>query len=188
MIKPRIVLSGIGALATVFCAGWLLLRLHTETQYMGREGVVFQRGATDCGGAALKMIFDRFGITMDYGQLLSRLKTGATGTAMLNMKEVAEAEGLLCAGWRLAPRDLPVIPLPAILLIRTSHFVVMDSPYSAQGILVLDPARGRLRLSMHKLLSVWNGESLLFCKPGVDSDRHGRWFGHSQFKSRRNLP
>jgi ABC-type bacteriocin/lantibiotic exporter with double-glycine peptidase domain len=146
------------------------------TQYLGREGVFFQQSHSDCGGAALKMIFDYFGIPIEYGKLLQRLRTGPDGTTMLSIKQLAEAEGLLCEGWRLAARDLPGIPLPAVLLLRRNHFVVVASMRPGEGILILDPVRGRIRISVAKLVSVWKGETLLFCKPGADANRYMRWF------------
>jgi len=154
------------------------------TEYLGTEGVFFQQGVSDCGAAALKMIFDHYGIQADYGCLLQRLEINARGTAMLNMKKLANAEGLDCEGWRLASRDLPAIPLPAVLLLRRDHFVVLDQFQSGHA-LILDPARGRLRLSLHKLLASWHGETLVFHKPGAHRDRPGGWFARAQFQERK---
>lgn len=142
------------------------------------------RRNSDCGGAALKMILDHYGIQTDYRQLLQRLQTGARGTAMLNMREAAKAEGLICEGWRLAARDLPAIPLPAVLLMRRDHFVVLDG-LEPGHVSILDPARGRLRLTLRALLSSWHGETLLFYKPGAVPDRLGRWFVPSHFQERK---
>jgi len=131
------------------------------------------------------MIFDRFEIAMEYRLLLQRLHTGADGTAMSNMKALAESAGLLCEGWRLAPRDLSVIPLPAVLLLRPHHFVVVEAVNSHQSVVILDPLRGRLRLPVRRLLANWNGESLLFLKPENRAGPHGRWFARSRDIERR---
>jgi ABC-type bacteriocin/lantibiotic exporter with double-glycine peptidase domain len=156
-------------------------------RYLGRDGVFFQQYATDCGAAALTMIFQHFGIDMDYGRLQSRLRIGPGGADMLSIQKSAREEGLLCEGWRLVPADLPEIPLPAILLLRR-HFVVLAELRPETGALILDPSRGRLRMSLTELTSKWKGESLLFCKPGAAASRQGRWFAHSQSINRRNTP
>lgn len=164
------------ALINATCALWFPHHFLGVTRCLGCDGVFFQQAHNDCAQASLKMIFDHFGIAMDYGRLLQHLATGPEGATMLSIKRLAEAEGLLCSGWRLAPQDLPGIPLPAILLLRRNHFAVMQQLNSGKGMLILDPVRGRLGISVRRLVSVWQGETLLFCKPGVGEDRHSRWF------------
>jgi predicted double-glycine peptidase len=176
MKTRRVMVPIMTAAMTVACALWFPHHFLSDTQFLGRDGVFFQQSHSDCGGAALKMIFSHFCIPMDYGLLLQHLGTGPEGTTMLSIRQVAVAAGLRCEGWRLSPRDLPIIPLPAILLLRRSHFVVVERVNAAEGILILDPVRGKLRISVQKLLSVWKGETLLFSKPGMDADPYRRWF------------
>jgi len=173
------------AMAAGACAGWHTPDPARAVEYLGREGVFFQRSASDCGGAALKMVFDRMGIAMEYRQLLQRLHTGPRGTAMSDLKDLAQCAGLLCEGWRLAPADLSEIPLPAILLLRARHFVVVETVRSPGGVLILDPMRGRLRIPIRRLVAGWQGESLLFLKPENRAGRHGRWFARSRDVERR---
>jgi ABC-type bacteriocin/lantibiotic exporter with double-glycine peptidase domain len=184
MIRRGFTLFAMIAILAAAGAVWFCAGLFGGMEYLGREGVFFQQAASDCGGAALMMIFNRYGIHAEYGQLLRRLQTSASGTAMLNMREVARAEGLVCEGWRLAARDLPSIPLPAVLLLRRDHFVVVDR-IEPDHALVLDPARGRLRVSWRRLFSSWHGETLLFYKPGEVPARPGGWFVLPQFQERK---
>ena len=160
-------------------AAWTVRRHLGQTAYLGRDGVVMQRAANECGAAALKMIFDSFGVAADYELVRARLRMESRGTTMLCLKEAAETFGLLCEGWRLAPQDLPALPVPAILRVRGGHFVVLAAMDAAQGTVILDPARGRLRVSRRRLLSIWAGETLLFAKPGDLLNRRGRWFRSS---------
>ncbi len=144
-----------------------------------------QRHEWDCGVAALKMVLDHYGIPSTYDDLLHRLDSGAgAGTSMLTLKQLSESRGLRCAGWRLAAVDLCGIPLPAILLLRPGHFVVLCSISAGGEILLLDPARGRLRISSRRLHSLWEGEILLFYSHGSIPDRFQRWFGDSSSKER----
>jgi ABC-type bacteriocin/lantibiotic exporter with double-glycine peptidase domain len=95
---------------------------------------------------------------------------------MLKLKHNAEAEGLLCAGWRLSARDLAGVPLPAILLLCRNHFAVVGQADSEKGFVILDPVCGRLCISPKRLASVWNGETLLFADPRNGSSTRA-WFG-----------
>jgi ABC-type bacteriocin/lantibiotic exporter with double-glycine peptidase domain len=153
--------------------------------YLGREGVVMQKYAYDCGAAALKMVLDYYRISSAYDDLLHQLKTTtATGTSMLNLKQLSERRGLRCEGWRLAPDDLHSVPLPAILFLRRNHFAVLHSFTDGGDLLLLDPSFGKLRISSRRLHSIWEGEILLFYPPGSVPDRYQRWFGLSPFHER----
>jgi ATP-binding cassette subfamily B protein RaxB len=164
---------------------WFPHHFLGDTPCLGREGVFFQQSHGDCGGAALKMILEHFDIPIEYGPLWQRLQDRPEGTTMLGIKQLAESAGLLCEGWRLSPQDLRHIPLPAVLLLQRRHFVVVASVDADKGILILDPVRGRLLVSVRKLVSVWNGETLLFCKRGTASKKGSCWFARqNHFLSR----
>jgi ABC-type bacteriocin/lantibiotic exporter with double-glycine peptidase domain len=167
------------------CAVWFPHHFLGDSQCLGREGVFFQQSHDDCGGAALKMILAHFGMSVEYGPLMQRLHAGPDGTTMLSLKQLAESEGLRCEGWRLTPQDLAQIPLPAVLLLCRHHFVVISSASSHGGIQILDPVRGRLRISVRKLLSIWKGETLLFCRPDAGAGNICRWFARRRTTTQR---
>lgn len=162
------------AVSVAACALWFPHHFLGDSEYLDSEGVFFQQSHNDCSGAALKMIFDRFAVPMDYDRLMRKLQPGPEGATMLRIKETAESAGLRCSGWRLSLRDLTEIPLPAILLLRRRHFVVLEAADAAAGIRILDPVRGRLKLSARKLRSVWEGETLLFSPQKANG--RARWF------------
>jgi len=141
---------------------------------LGNDGVFFQQAHDDCAGAAIKMVLDFFKIPIEYGQIQQHVNPGPEGVTMLDLKRFAEAKGLRCEGWRLSLQDLTQIPLPAVLLLRRNHFVVLERCTPADGIILLDPVQGRLRLRSQNLFSVWEGETLLFCL-AADEARYGRW-------------
>ena len=110
----------------------------------------------------MSMLFDHFEVPVNYEDLVRRLGVTPRGTTMLSLKKLAETEGLVCEGWRFKADDLRRMPLPAILLVHGSHYVVLDS-FTAKGDFVIrDPACGRFRMSPEKLNSIWGGETLLF--------------------------
>jgi ABC-type bacteriocin/lantibiotic exporter with double-glycine peptidase domain len=152
---------------------WFPHHFLEGTEYLGNDGVFFQEELNDCGGASLKMILDHFGNPVDYRRLRRQLPIGPEGTTMLSIKRLAEAHGLLCAGWRLAIPDLLSAPLPAVLLLCRKHFVVLQSLQKAA--IILDPVRGRLRVPARRLVSLWHGETLLFGLPKQLNGQH-RWF------------
>jgi ABC-type bacteriocin/lantibiotic exporter with double-glycine peptidase domain len=166
------------------CAEWFPHHFLGDSQYLGRQGVFFQQSHDDCGGAALKMILAHFGIPVEYGSIMQRLHAGPNGTTMLSLKQLAESEGLRCEGWRLNPQDLTQIPLPAVLLLRRHHFAVIASASLHEGIQILDPVRGRLRISGSKLVSIWEGETLLFHGSNAGAADIHRWFARRKTQSR----
>lgn len=155
----------VGLLAGILISGgicWAGARLLGGVTYQGAEGVFFQRGSSDCGAAALKMIFENHGIRVGYDNLLAELSTSPAGTSMLRLKQLSETRGLRCEGWRLTFTDLRRAPLPAILFVGGRHFVVLDSFTVSGEALIRDPSRGRLCVSPRRLATIWRGETLLF--------------------------
>ena len=158
---------------------WFPHHFLEGAEYLGEEGVFFQEELNDCGGASLKMILDHFGNPIDYRRLRRQLPIGLEGTTMLSIKRLAETHGLLCEGWRLALPDLLRTPLPAVLLLCRKHFVVLQSLQNAA--IILDPVRGRLSVPARRLVSLWNGETLLFSTPNHLNGQH-RWFRRGRGK------
>ncbi len=123
--------------------------------------VVRQQKRSDCGPAALKMIFDHYGIT---GTTLAELEvatgTGPDGTSMLALKKAAEARGLAGHGLRLPVERLDDIPMPAIAHVHGDHFVVIRS--AGDELVIDDPSLGRLRMSSSTFERSWDGVLLTF--------------------------
>jgi ABC-type bacteriocin/lantibiotic exporter with double-glycine peptidase domain len=71
---------------------------------------------------------------------------------------------------RLKPKGLRVNEArlkdytPAIIFIKKSHFVVLDSLDAQNDCYIRDPARGRMKVPANHLSKMWNGEILSFQK------------------------
>jgi ATP-binding cassette subfamily B protein len=112
----------------------------------------------DCGPAALKCLFEGFGIPVSYGRLREACQTDLDGTSIDTMEDVAVRLGL-DAEQILIPLDHLLLPsaraLPAVLVVRlpnsTAHFVVA---WRRQGpfVQVMDPASGRRWQPVEQLL------------------------------------
>ncbi|MDX2031684.1 MAG: cysteine peptidase family C39 domain-containing protein [Blastocatellia bacterium] len=134
-------------------------------EYLGRSGVIFQQATNDCGAAAMKMVFDAYGIERSLATWNAELIDHPRGSSMLRMREVARKWGLEAEGWRVAERDFNTIPLPAIALVNRNHYVVIERiDPDAEELIYADPALGRVRMKRSLFLRKSGGQMLLFRK------------------------
>ena len=135
-------------------------------EYLGRSGVIFQQAANDCGAAAMKMVFDAYGIERSLATWNAELIDHPRGSSMLRMREVARKWGLEAEGWRVSERDFNGIPLPAIALVDLNHYVVIERiDPGAEELIYADPALGRVRMKRSLFLRKSGGRMLLFRIP-----------------------
>ena len=135
------------------------------------EGVIVrQRGQSDCGAAALKMVLDYYGVgDASLEDLEAATRIGPDGTSLLALKHVAEQRGLTGQGLRLSVGHLKDVSMPAIAHVHGDHFVVVRS--ATDDVIVDDPSIGRLRMSAAAFNRAWDGIVLTFTGP--DTHRQG---------------
>ena len=164
-------------LESLYCPGKASpVRSHSRAEERpapAGEELILQTTPYDCGVAALGMILASHGVRVEYEELQRSLAAKSAGTTMQAIKDAAERRGLACSAWRLAPRDLDSIPLPALVLLQPAHFAVLDGCVPGGECSLRDPSRGRLSVARVRLVSRWGGETLLFRPPGGAADR---WF------------
>jgi predicted double-glycine peptidase len=141
-----------------------LVALLRGGRYLGRVGVVFQERANDCGAAALKMVFDHYGLVRPLEAWQREAIDRPEGSSMLRLLEVARKWGLRAEGWRVTPADLDTIPLPAIALLNRHHYVVVEARAGAGQLIYADPALGRVKMDRRLFLRRSQGEMLLVRK------------------------
>jgi ABC-type bacteriocin/lantibiotic exporter with double-glycine peptidase domain len=113
----------------------------------------------DCGPAALKSLFESFGMAVSYGRLREACQTGIDGTSIDTMETVANQLGLQ-AEQVMLPADHVLLSssksLPAIAVVQLAngltHFVVVWSVL-AGWVQVMDPAIGRRWIRARQFLS-----------------------------------
>jgi hypothetical protein len=135
-------------------------------EYLGRDGVTIQQGASDCGIASLQMVLAPRGVpaaSLDSARAAALREGGAT---MLQLKQLAEARGVHAEGWRLSLRALAHSPLPAVVYLE-DHFAVVDQVMRDGRVLMRDPSLGRIRLSAEDFRDIWTGDALLFPRPAA---------------------
>jgi len=130
-------------------------------QYNGDSGVTRQTSNTNCGAAAVKMIFDHHGIATPLKEIETDACFSERGASMFGLKRLAEKNTLRADGWKLTYAMLERQRFPVILFVTDDHFVVADSVCDDE-IFIRDPAIGRLRISRRNLLKIWKGEALIF--------------------------
>lgn len=138
----------------------------------GFDGVVRQRGATDCGATVLLMALQQFGRAVSAEQVYAALPPGKRGVSLAALRDAAREFGLVAEGWRLNTEVLPAA-LPAVLFIGGDHFVLASRQLPDGRIEVLDPTRGRLLYRSALLKRRWKGEAVVFCH----ADPNGRCTG-----------
>ena len=110
---------------------------------------VVQSSVMDCGPAALKCLFEGFGIPVSYGRLREACQTDVDGTSIDALETVAVALGLDAEQVMLPPDHLFIAPAqawPALVVIRqpdgNTHFVVVWRQHG-RWLQVMDPGVGR---------------------------------------------
>ena len=144
------------------CAGW-----EASTECFGFDGVVRQTKLNTCGPAAMKMIFDHYGVVSNLGELERNTALTPEGISMMALKKIAEQYGLQATGWKFSAEDLPGISFPAIFFVRGNHYIVADSFANATGLYLRDPSCGRMLVRKKMLLQLWSGESIVFSHNAV---------------------
>ena len=119
---------------------------------------VVQTSAMDCGPAALKCLFEGFGIPLSYGRLREACQTDVDGTSIDTLEDVARQLGLDAEQVMLAPDyllDEQSDKLPALVVVQLpdgmTHFVVIWRLHG-RWVQVMDPAKGRRWMRRSKLL------------------------------------
>lgn len=121
--------------------------------------LILQTEAAECGLACLAMVLNHHGLSTDLAALRSRHTVAMTGITLATLTDIAQKEQLGTRGLRLDIDELAQLRLPAILHWDLNHFVVLKS-VSRDQVVVLDPAFGERRLSMHEVSKHFTGVAL----------------------------
>lgn len=144
--------------------------------FLGTNNVVLQQEHSDCGLAALANLFAHYGMETSLEEIKSNVETTEKGTSMLQLRQMAEIKGLKAQGWKYSWEDFQNTTLPAIVFVRGNHYVVVESIHDDESLVVVDPAIGRLRVSVRSFRRIWSGETLRIQKADSSESalpRHG---------------
>ncbi len=121
---------------------------------------VGQREEADCGVAALAMAARSHGLEVDLDRLRELVRLREHGATLMSLQQAGTALGLRCQAVRVDLNRLAEVSLPAIVHLRTGHYVVLYE-MGTGSVVVGDPATGIVRLSWGALMGDCTGNLLV---------------------------
>ncbi|PRP94802.1 peptidase domain-containing ABC transporter [Enhygromyxa salina] len=122
---------------------------------------IAQLTAADCGAACLAMVLRYYGRDRPLEELREATAADRDGVSALAILRAARGYGLRGRGVQIESLDdLELVPRGAILHWEFNHFVVFDG-VDRRGVVILDPAYGRRRVSPGEFDRACTGVALL---------------------------
>ena len=128
---------------------------------IGKIDHVLQIDEMDCGAACLAMICRHFGRKVSLPRIRQLCHTATDGTSLKAISRAATELGLAARALKISLRNLPLMPLPAIVHWEGNHWIVLYD-VDQQFVRVADPARGLRKLPRREFESKWTGYAALF--------------------------
>ena len=105
--------------------------------------LIRQMGTTDCGIAALTMIFQYYKYKIDISELKATTSIGRNGMSLAKMKEITEEHNFSFKAYGNYETEENLIKcLPIIMCSKENHYVVVAEKKYGKYIL-LDPLKGK---------------------------------------------
>jgi ATP-binding cassette subfamily B protein len=122
---------------------------------------VRQLDAMDCGAAALAMVCRHHGRAVSLARIRQLCFTSTDGTSLRALCRAATELGLAARPVKASPRNVPQMPLPAIVHWEGNHWVVLYDVTDTH-VRIADPALGLRRLPRADFERRWSGYTALF--------------------------
>jgi ATP-binding cassette, subfamily B, bacterial CvaB/MchF/RaxB len=113
----------------------------------------------ECGLACLACVSEYFDGSFSLTDIRYLAAHSGRGETLLELRDIAEHMGLAARGVRVGLDALALLATPAILHWDMNHFVVLERVTRA-GILIMDPAAGRLQISWSEVNQSFTGVAL----------------------------
>jgi ATP-binding cassette subfamily B protein len=115
----------------------------------------------DCGAASLGMICRHFGRKVSLARIRQLCHTATDGTSLKALCRAATELGLAARALKVSLRNLPHLPLPAIIHWEGNHWMVLYD-VDEKFVRVADPASGLRRIPRKEFEQKWSGYAALF--------------------------
>ncbi len=129
--------------------------------------VVRQHDIKDCGICCLSSIISHYDGYVPFSKLRIDAKINKEGTSAYHLIEALRKYHFEACGMKIDIKDLKTIPKPAIAHIHydngLNHFVVIES-VNNRYVTLMDPAKGKVKLSLKKFAVNWTNIVIL-CYP-----------------------
>ena len=124
--------------------------------------LIQQIDEADCGAASLAMVCRHFGRKVSLARIRQLCHTARDGTSLKALTHAATELGLASRALKVSLRNLPQMPLPAIIHWQGNHWIVLVE-VTPKFIRAADPATGTIRrLSRAEFEQKWSGYAALF--------------------------
>ncbi|GLW21810.1 peptidase domain-containing ABC transporter [Microbispora triticiradicis] len=135
-----------------------------------------QLARSDCGAACLAMVLSALGRRTGLAEVREHLAEGVDGVSLREMIQAGARFGLRLRACRAPIDTVRALPAPFIAMWENNHFVVVEHA-GPRGATVVDPARGRRRLSQRQFRAGYSGKVLLADAPAglAPAARHRPW-------------
>jgi HlyB family type I secretion system ABC transporter len=115
----------------------------------------------DCGAASLGMICRHFGRKVSLARIRQLCHTATDGTSLKALCRAASELGLAARALKVSLRNLPMMPLPAIVHWEANHWIVLYD-VDEERVRVADPALGLRKIPRREFETKWTGYAALF--------------------------
>src|SRR5712691_2133829 len=115
----------------------------------------------DCGAASLGMVCRHFGRKVSLARIRQLCHTSTDGTSLKALSRAATELGLAARALKVSPRNLPMMPLPAIVHWEGNHWIVLYD-VNEQFARVADPGLGLRKIPRREFEAKWTGYAALF--------------------------
>jgi ABC-type bacteriocin/lantibiotic exporter with double-glycine peptidase domain len=132
----------------------------TNIRPLPQNALQLQQLDNSCGIAALAYVLQTIGLPASEHDLLNRIELSSGGATLLQLRDLANDQGIPARGWRLDLNGLSRAPMPAIVHFK-DHYVVVEEVTEAT-VIVADPASGRFQMSHSAFKRRWSGVTLTF--------------------------
>ena len=115
----------------------------------------------DCGAASLGMICRHYGRKVSLARIRQLCHTATDGTSLKALCRAASELGLAARALKVSLRNLPMMPLPAIVHWEGNHWIVLYD-VDKEFVRVADPALGLRKMPRREFEAKWTGYAALF--------------------------
>lgn len=124
---------------------------------------------TDCGATCLKMLLDYYGIDVPLDQLIKDCNTRLIGCTAADVLRAGRLHGVEMHAYKTDLDGILKVDRPAIIWWKRKHFCVLCGVDEGGNIVIINPDRGRYRMSK-SLFKCWYSGIAIFIGEPVDID------------------
>ena len=132
-----------------------------QTRRTRKIDYIMQIDEMDCGAASLAMVCRHFGRKVSLARIRQLCHTATDGTSLKALVGAATELGLAARALKVSLRNLPMMPLPAIVHWEGNHWIVLYD-VAEQFVRVADPELGLRKLPRREFEAKWTGYAALF--------------------------